>query len=81
MPALATVSMPSLTAPLTFPSIVSYIVLYMPAPGTKGIRAQITKVVTGVFKYLAQISEYTLKIIEAINKDKILLIPYLVKNK
>lgn len=39
------------------PVITSYIVLYMPAPGTKGIKQHITIVVTGVFKILANISE------------------------
>ena len=39
------------------PFIASYIVLYIPPTGTKGIKAQTTIVVTGVFKILAYISE------------------------
>ena len=40
------------------PCTVSSIVLYIPLPGTNGIRTPIMKVVTGVLSTLAIISEY-----------------------
>ena len=67
MPALAMVVKAVFKASDVFPVTTAYMVLYMPAPGTSGIRQHITKVVTGVFNILAKISEYILKTIEEKN--------------
>ena len=42
-----------------FPAIACCIVRYIPPPGTKGIKAQIINVVTGVLQTRAKISEYS----------------------
>jgi hypothetical protein len=71
VPALDNVLMAICDAFVILPVITSYIVLYIPAPGTKGIRQHITKVVTGVLSIRAKVSEYILKQIDDINKEKI----------
>lgn len=72
VPELAIVFSPISKDPFTFPVIASYIVLYIPAPGTSGIKQHIIRVVTGVFNNLANISEYILKHIDDINNELIL---------
>ena len=71
VPALASVFNPSSNDLDILPEIASSIVQYIPLPGTNGIRAQTTNVVTGVLKILARTSLYILKIIDEINSEEI----------
>lgn len=57
LPALARVVKAKPMASEVLPVTTAYIVLYIPAPGTRGIRQHMTMVVTGVFNILARTSE------------------------
>ena len=71
IPALDIVDIARESPTSILPLTISNMVLYIPAPGTNGIRQHTISVVTGVFNTLAKISEYIEQQTEEIKKPTI----------